>query len=209
MSPELEGLEFTALAVSPKRLFLGSSQTLFLLSNPSGEIITQVTPHTTPIHTIAYSRELDVITTGAVDDRFIAVFSAEDSLTRLGSLTCTHDVRSLKIYRDTLLAITTVGTLEIFQSFNSGFDSSKKGGLTKPPTAEIHLTTTTHTAKLEVQDVVPSGKGIMISWIEGAKTGFETLEITSFVGKVEINIQTRREQYQQQVHLIQENQANS
>lgn len=192
-------MPFTALAVSSTAFFAASSQTLFQISNPSGKVLSQVTPHTTPIHTIEYSSELDVVSTAAVDDRFIAIFSRKgDSLTRLGSLTCTHDVRAFKIHKDTLFAITVIGTLEVFQLFNTSFDSTKKGGLTKPPTAEIHLTTS-HVANIEVQDVIPADKDVMISWIEGAKTGFETIEVVSLTGKVKINIQTRKEQSQQQV----------
>ena len=37
VSPEVDGLNFTALAVAKEVFFLASSQTLFLLSNPSGE----------------------------------------------------------------------------------------------------------------------------------------------------------------------------
>jgi hypothetical protein len=113
-------------------------------------------------------------------------------LTRLGSLTCTHDVRSFIIQNDTLLAITTLGTLEIFRQFNIAFDSSKKGGLTRPPTAEIQLTTH-HNAKIEVQDVVTRGQETMISWVEGAKTGFEYIDALKMEGKVDHTTQTRRE----------------
>jgi hypothetical protein len=200
VSPEVEGLEFTSLAVSSGLFFLSSSQTLFLLSNPAGEIVSQLTAHTTPIHTVQYSPELDVVTTAAVGDRFITVISTDgNQLTRLGSLTCAHDVRAFRLQNDTLIAITVIGTLEIFHSFNTNFEPGKKGGMTKPPNAEIHLITP-HSAKIETQDVVPRGKETMISWIEGAKTGFELIDIRSMSGKVNINIETRREQSQQQVN---------
>jgi len=202
VSPEVDGLEFTSLVVSPGKFFLSSSQTLFLLSNPAGDIISQITAHTTPIHTVQYSPELEIVTTAAVGDRFITVVSTEGGqLTRLGSLTCTHDVRAFRLQNETLLAITVIGTLEIFQSFHTNFEPGKKGGLTKPPNAEIYLTTT-HAAKVEIQDVVARGKEIMISWIEGAKTGFESINIHSMSGKVEINVETRREQSQQQVNPL-------
>ena len=132
-------------------------------------------------------------------DRFINVLSINDNkLTRLGSLTCSHDVRSFTIQKDTLLAITVIGTLEVFNSFNTTFEPAKKGGLTKPSNAEIHLITS-HTAKIEIQNAIPRGKETSISWIEGAKTGFESIDIHSLSGSVEINIETRREQPQQQV----------
>ena len=200
--PEVEGLEFTSLTVSPGKFFLSSSQTLFLLSNPAGEIISQITAHTTPIHTVQYSPELEIVTTAAVGDRFITVVSTEGGqLTRLGSLTCTHDVRAFRLQNETLLAITVIGTLEIFQSFHTNFEPGKKGGLTKPPNAEIHLTTS-HVAKVEIQDVVARGTETMISWIEGAKTGFESINIHSMSGKVEVSVETRREQSQQQVFRL-------
>ena len=187
------------MTASPENLFLSSSQTLFLLSNPAGETVSQITAHTAPIHTVQYSPELEIVTTAAVGDRFITVVSTEGGqLTRLGSLTCTHDVQAFRLQNETLLAITVIGTLEIFQSFHTNFEPGKKGGHTKPPNAEIHLTTS-HTAKVEIQDVVARGKETMISWIEGAKTGFESIDIYSISGKVEINVETRREQSQQQV----------
>lgn len=106
------------------------------------------------------------------------------------------------IQNDTLLAITILGTLEVFREFNSVFDSSKKGGLTRPPNAEVQLTTP-HNAKIEIQDVVPRGQETMISWVEGAKTGFEDIDVMKMEGKVELNIQTRRdESAQKQVTYI-------
>jgi hypothetical protein len=201
MSPAVEGLEFTALAISQEAIFLSSLQTLYLLNHSSGEIVTQVTAHTTPIHTIQYSPELNIVTTAAVGDRFITVFSSEgNTLTRLGSLTCTHDVRSFILQKDTLLAITIIGTLEIFTSFYT-FEAGKKGGLTKPPHAEIHLTTA-HRATVEIQDAVPHGKETMISWIEGIKTGFEILDTSSMSGKVDFSLETRQGLTQQQVSFI-------
>jgi hypothetical protein len=200
MSPAVEGLEFTALAVSPEAIFLSSLQTLYLLNHSSGEVVTQFTAHTTAIHTIQYSPELNIVTTAAVGDRFITVLSSEaNTLTRLGSLTCTHDVRSFILQKDTLLAITVIGTLEVFHSFFT-FEVGKKGGLTKPPHAEIHLTTS-HRATVEIQDAVPQGKETMISWIEGMKTGFETLNISSLSGKVDLSLETRQGLTQQQVHF--------
>lgn len=189
--------------MSSESFFLASSQTLFRLSNPSGKVITQVTAHTTPIHTIHYSPELNVVATAAIGDRFITIFSTEDNtLTRLGSLTCTHDVRAFIVQEDSLLAITILGTLEIFRSFNVGFEPNKKGGQVKLPNAEIQLITP-YSAKIEIQDAIYRGQETMISWVEGAKTGFELINIEKMENKVELNIQTRREDTsQQQVFLI-------
>ena len=146
-----------------------------------------------------YSPELDIVTTAAVGDRFITVISTEgNQLTRLGSLTCTHDVRAFRLQHDTLLALTVIGTLEVFHSYNTSFEPGKKGGMTKPPDAEIHLTTS-HAAKIEVQDAVARRKETMISWVEGAKTGFESIDVHSMSGRVEFNVESRREQSQQHV----------
>lgn len=98
---------------------------------------------------------------------------------------------------DSLLAITILGTLETFRSFNVGFEPNKKGGLTKPPNAEIQLITP-HSAKIEIQDAISRGQETMISWVEGAKTGFELINIEKMENKVELNIQTRREDTSQQ-----------
>jgi hypothetical protein len=198
VSPDVEGLEFTSLAVSPGIFLLSSLQALYLLSNPSGDVVWRHTPHITSIHSIQYSSELKTFATAAVGDRFIAVFSIDgSSVTSLGSLACTYDVRSFVIQNDTVLALTINGTLDIFHSFNT-FDPNKKGGRTKAPSAEIHLKTS-HSSKIEIQDAVPRGKQTMFSWIEGAKTGFELVDIHSMSGTIEITIETRREQPQQQV----------
>jgi hypothetical protein len=202
LSPEVEGLDFTALAVSVDKFFLSSSQTLFLLGNPSGEVLAQTTAQTTPIHTVIHSPEKNIVATAAIGERFINVFTNEsNSLNRIGSLTCTHDIRTFLIQNDTLLAITVIGTLEIFHTFNMDFEPTKKGGMTKPPSAEIHLKTS-HASKIEIQNAVPRGKETIISWIEGAKTGFEVINIQSMTGQVEINIESRRDQQPTQVPPI-------
>ena len=202
MSPEVDGLEFTALAVSADKFFLASSQTLFLLSYPSGEVLSHTTAQTTSIHTVIYLPEKNIIATAAVGERFINVFSIESGqLNRIGSLTCTLDVRAILILEDVLLAITINGTLEIFRDFSIGFEPTKKGGMTKPPNAKICLTTSHH-SKIEIQDAVPNGKDIIISWTEGAKTGFQVLNIQNMMSDTEITIESRTEQSSStQVHL--------
>ena len=202
VSPDIEA-EFTSLALSQEIILLSSLQSLYLLSKPSGEILSTITPHTTSIHLVRSLRESMILATSAVGDRFIAVISIEEnSFHQMGSLVCTHDVRTFIIHDDTLMAITDVGGLEIFRSFSANFNRSKKRGLTKAPDVEIHLTTS-HLAKLEVQNVTVRGSETIISWIEGAKTGFKTIDISSMSGKVELNIETRKEHAQQMVHLPQ------
>jgi hypothetical protein len=199
VSPDLEGTEFSSLALSKDHFFCSAAETLYQLSKPDGKIITQVVPHMMPIHTVQYSTDADVVVTAAVGDRFINIFSYKgDSLNRLGSLTCTHDVRTFTVVKSTLLAITTMGTLEVFHSFYSDFEPGKKGGLTKPPSASVHLTTSHH-AEIQIQDVTPRGKKVIISWVEGAKLGFESIDINNTSGKVEINVETRQEPSQEQV----------
>ena len=204
LTPDTDTSEYTALIVSKDFLAVASLQTLFLLAHQSGDILSQVTAHTTPIRTIRFSPRLDVLATAAVGDRFIAVFSTEDNkLERIGSLTCTHDVQNFIIQDEILLAITVLGTLEVFHSFHANFEPGKKGGLTKAPSAEISLTTS-HNAPIEIVDVVPRGNETMISWLEGVKIGFERIDIQSISGKVELDIQTRQEQTQQQVLFLQD-----
>lgn len=199
VSPDLEGMEFSSLALSKDHFFCSAAETLYQLSKPDGKVVTQVVPHMMPIHTVQYSTDADIVVTAAVGDRFINIFSYKGrSLNRLGSLTCTHDVRSFVILKSTLLAITTIGTLEVFHSFYSDFDISKKGGLTKPPSATIQLTTS-HKGDIQIQDVTPRGKIVVISWVEGAKLGFESIDINNISGKVEISVETRQERPQEQV----------
>jgi len=199
VSPELEGTEFSSLALSNDHFFCSAAETLYQLSKSDGKTVNQVVPHMMPIHTVQYSSGADIVATAAVGDRFINIFSYKGrSLNRLGSLTCTHDVRTFIILKSTLLAITTMGTLEVFNSFYSDFDTSKKGGLTKRPSATVQLTTSHH-ADIQIQDVTPRGKKVVISWVEGAKLGFESIDITNIAGKVEINVETRQEQSQEQV----------
>ena len=200
VSPDIE-TELTSLALSQETIFLSSLQTLYLLSNPSGNILSSITPHTAPIHIVRSSQESAIVATAAVGDRFIAVISSEgNKLTQLGSLICTHDVRTFLIKDDVILAITVVGTLEVFQSFSTSFDRSKKGGMTRSPDVEIHLTISrSSSANLKIQDAVFRGKETVISWIEGAKYGFHNIDIYSMSGKVEINVETRKEHSQQQV----------
>ena len=198
VSPDLEA-EFTSLALSQEIILLSSVQTLYLVSNPSGKILSSITPHTAPIHIVRSSPESAIVATSAVGDRFIAVLSSEGNmLAQLGSLVCAHDVRTFIIHDDILLAITAIGNLEVFQSFSTSFDRSKKGGLTKSSDIEIHLTTS-HSAKLEIQDAVFRGKETVISWIESAKTGFKNIDIHSMSGKVELNVETRKEHSRQHV----------
>jgi hypothetical protein len=202
ITPEVEGLDFTALAVAAEKFFLSSSQTLYLLSNPSAEILAHTTAQTTPIHTIIYSPEKNVLSTAAVGERFINVFTNEsDSLNRIGSLTCAHDVRTFLVQDDTLLAITVVGTLEVFQLFDIGFDSTRKGGMTKPPNAVLRLTAS-HGSKIEIQDAVPRGQDTLVSWVEGGKTGFESLNLHTITGETEITIESRRDQQTTQVSSL-------
>ena len=202
VQPRVEGLDFTALAVSADKFFLSSSQTLFLLSNPSGDVFAHTTAQTTPIHTIIHSPEKDIVITAALGERFINIFTnTSDTLNRIGSLTCTDDVRTFLIQDDTLVAITVVGTLEIFHTFNMDFEPSKKGGMTKPPTAEIHLTTSTG-SKVQIQNATPRGKETIISWIEGTKTGFECLNLSNMTGQIEIPIESRQEPSTTQVPLF-------
>jgi hypothetical protein len=199
LTPEVDGSDLTSLLVSPNSFFLSSLQTLFLLSNPNGKTLAQATAHTTPIHSIRHSPELNTVTTAAVGDRFITVFSTDGtSITRLGSLTCTHDVRSFTTQSDTLFAITVIGTLEVFRAFHAGFEAGRKGGLTKTPHAEVRLKTN-HSSKVEVQDIAPRGSYSVISWIEGSKVGFELVDLTSITSVTEINVTTRREQGEPQV----------
>jgi hypothetical protein len=181
---------------------LASSQTLVQLSRPGGDIISQVTAHTSPIHTILVSPDHSTITTAAVGDRFINVLSlSKTGLARLGSLTCSHDVRTFTLHQQTLLAITVIGTLEVFHEYGVNFEPGKKGGMTKPASAEIRLTTA-HRAKIEVQDVVVRGKETLIAWVEGAKIGFEGIDIAGQEGKIEIEVQTRKEQGPKQVPTL-------
>jgi hypothetical protein len=203
VTPKVDGLDFTALAVSADKFFLSSSQTLFLLSNPSGEVLGHTTAQTTEIHTVIHLPDKNIITTAAVGERFINVFTNDSqTLNRIGSLTCTFDVRSFLIQEDSLLAITINGTLEIFRDFSMGFEPTKKGGMTKPPNAKIHLTTS-HNSKIEIQDAVSHGKDTLISWTEGAKTGFEVVNLQNMIGETEITIESRPEQSSStQVHLF-------
>lgn len=201
VSPDLEGTEFSSLALSKDHFFCSAAETLYQLSKPDGKVVSQVVPHMMPIHTVQYSADADIVVTAAIGDRFINIFSYKGtSLNRLGSLTCTHDVRSFTIVKSTLLAITTMGTLEVFNSFYSDFEPGKKGGLTKPPSASVHLTTS-HNADVQIQDVTPRGKKVVISWVEGAKLGFETIDINNISGKTEINVETRQGQSQEEVSL--------
>ena len=202
VSPECEA-ELTALSLSQEIIFVSSMQTLHLVSNPSGKLLSSITSHSTSIHTVRSLPESAIVATAAVGDRFIAVISSDgNKLTHLGSLVCTHDVRTFVIHEQVLLAITVLGTLEVFQSFSTRFDRHKKAGMTRNPDVEIHLKTS-HSAKLEVQDAVFRGKETVISWIENAKTGFHNIDISSLSGKVEINVETRKEQAPQQVsHLL-------
>ena len=202
VSPDIE-TELTSLAWSQEAIFLSSLQILYLVSNPSGKILSTITPHTTPIHTVRSSTESAIVVTAAVGDRFIAVLSSEgNKYTQLGSLICTHDVRTFVIQADILLAITVAGTLEVFHSFSESFDQSKKGGMRRSPDVEVHLTIShSSSAKLQIQDAVFRGKETVISWIEGAKSGFHTIDIYSMSGKVGINIETRKEPSRQQVRI--------
>ena len=194
VTPKVDGLNFTALTVSADNFFLSSSQTLFLLSNPSGEVLGHTTAQTTEIHTVIHLPEKNIIATAAVGERFIDVFTNEShTFNRIGSLTCTLDVRTFLIQEDTLLAITTNGTLEIFRDFSVGFEPTKKGGMTKPSNAKVQLTTS-HNSKIEIQDAVSHGQDTLISWIDGAKTGFEVVNLQNMIGETEITIQSRREQ---------------
>jgi hypothetical protein len=119
----------------------------------------------------------------------------------LGSLICTHDVRTFVIQADILIAITVVGTLQVFQSFSTRFDRNKKGGMTRSPDVDIHLTIShSSSAKVQIQDAVFREKETIISWIEGSKSGFHSINIHSMSGKVEINVETRKQQSPQQVH---------
>jgi hypothetical protein len=203
VSPDIE-TELTSLALSAEILFLSSLQTLYLVSNPSGNILASITPNTAPIHIVRSSPESAIVATAAAGDRFIAVMSSEgNKLTQLGSLICTHDVRTFVIQADILLAITVVGTLEVFQSLSTSFDRNKKGGMTRSPDVEVHLTIShSSSAKLQIQDAVFREKETVISWIEGAgaKSGFHSIDIYSMSGKVEINVETREEHSPQQVH---------
>jgi len=162
-------------------------------------MVSQITAHTTPIHTIRISPDNSTIATAAIGDRFINVLSlSKGRLARLGSLTCGHDVRSFTLQAESLLAITVIGTLEVFHEYNINFEPGKKAGLTKPPTTEIQLTTP-HASNIEIQDVIARGKETLICWVEGAKTGFEVINIHDKLGKVEMTVQTRKEQGPQQV----------
>ena len=201
VSPDIE-TELTSLALSQEIIFLSSLQTLYLVSNLSGNILASSTPHTAPIHIVRASQESAIVATAALGDRFIAVISSEgNKLTQLGSLICTHDVRTFVIQADILIAITVVGTLEVFQSFSTRFDRKKKGGMTRSPDVDIHLTIShSSSAKVQIQDAVFREKETIISWIEGAKSGFHSIDIYSMSGKVEINIETRKQQSPQQVH---------
>ena len=156
-------------------------------------MISQITAHTTPIHTIHISPDKSTIATAATGDRFINVLALSNGqLARLGSLTCTHDVRTFTLQAKSLLAITVIGTLEVFHDYNVNFEPGKKAGLTKPPTTEIQLTTP-YAKNIEIQDVIARGKETLICWVEGAKTGFEVINIYDKSGKVEITVQTRKE----------------
>ena len=162
-------------------------------------MISEITAHTTPIHTIRISPDNSTIATAAIGDRFINVLSlSKGQLARLGSLTCSHDVRSFTLQAESLLAITVIGTLEVFHEYNMNFEPGKKAGLTKPPATEIQLRTP-RASNIEIQDVIARGKETLICWVEGAKTGFEVINIYDKLGKVEISIQTRKEQGPQQV----------
>ena len=201
VSPDVE-TELTSLALSQEIIFLSSLQTLYLVSNPWGNILASITPHTAPIHIVRSSQESSIVATAALGDRFIAVISSEgNKLSLLGSLICTHDVRTFVIQDDTLIAITVVGTLEVFQSFSTSFDRNKKGGMTRSPDVDIHLTMShSSSAKLQIQDAVFREKETVLSWIEGAKSGFHSIDIYSMSGKVEINVETRKQQSPQQVY---------
>lgn len=202
VSPELEGAEFSSLTVSKDYLFCSAAETLYQLSKSDGKILTQVVPHMMPIHSVQYLPESDLVVTAAIGDRFINIFSSNGtSLNRLGSLTCTHDVRTFAIQKSTLLVVTTIGTLEVFPSFHSNFEPGKKGGMTKPPDVSINLITSQH-ADVRIQNVTARGKKVIISWVEGAKLGFESIDINSMTGKVEINVATRQEQTEEQVLFL-------
>lgn len=202
MSPDLEGAEFSSLTVSKDYFFCSAAETLYQLSKSDGKILTQVVPHMMPIHSVQYLPELDLVVTAATGDRFINIFSTNGtSLNRLGSLTCTHDVRTFAIQQSTLLAVTTIGTLEVFHSFHSNFEPGKKGGMTKPPDASIHLAIPQH-ADVRIQNATTTGKNVIISWVEGAKLGFESIDISNMTGKVEINVETRQQQAKEQVPFL-------
>lgn len=202
VSPDLEGAEFSSLTVSKDYLFCSAAETLYQLSKSDGKIVTQVVPHMMPIHSVQYLPEPNVVVTAALGDRFINIFLTNGtSLNRLGSLTCTHDVRTFTILKSTLLAVTTIGTLEVFHSFHSNFESGKKGGMTKPPDATIHLATSHH-ADVRIQNATTRGKKVIVSWVEGAKLGFEAIDISNMTGKVELNVETRQELTKDQVLSI-------
>jgi hypothetical protein len=103
-----------------------------------GEVLVRTTAQTTDIHRVINLSEKNIIATAAVGERYINVFIIESrKLNRIGSLTCTLDVRAILIQDDdTLLAITVNGTLEILRDFSIGFEPTKKGGITKPPNAK-------------------------------------------------------------------------
>ena len=207
--PVSEALEFSSICLGQDIIFLSSLQTLYMLSNPSGEVLSQVVPHTSPIHTIRYSPELNTVATAAVGDRFISISSviSSKSPSRLGSLTCPHDVRTFTTDDDTLFAITSIGTLEIFYAFNTRFEPGKKGGLIRIPDAEVELSTTPP-SKIEIQDITLRENQITLSWIQGAKTGFELIDRKGLTGKVTHNIELRRETTQQEVTILYNSVAN-
>jgi hypothetical protein len=181
-----------------KSFLLSSSNSLYLCSNPSGRLISEISDYNGQIHLIRYSPESKVVATAALGDRFITVILMHEKLlSRIGSLMCSSDVRTFAIFGDTILAVTNVGALEVFRTFSSDFEPEKKGGLNKRSNIEISFRSP-KSSKVEIQDVVQRDNETLIMWRHEDKLGFKSINLDSMAGTVEIDVD--EEQLTLQVH---------
>jgi WD40 repeat protein len=176
------------LAVASKSIIVSSAENLYVLSKSKGHLIAEIATDNSHIQSIRFSPELKIVATAGVNDRFINVFSMNEKvISRLGSLMCSHDVSTFSIHNDALLAVTDVGTLEVFWEFNSNFEPEKKGGLTKSPSIEISLRSS-NPSNVQIQDVIQKDDETIIMWSEGGNTSFKSIELGSKSGAVIIDV---------------------
>lgn len=181
----LKDASVQSVTYSPPFVLCGSHKVYAVgYDNPGPREALEFAASTTPIHTMLASDDNKSFLSAAEADRFINIFSLEEKNLE-GSLVAESDARILTIHENRILvAVTTDGTVELFQNpftpVPSDYRLKRRSTTTRAADAVVRVTKATTSSAVTIVNARIQGDEIVLACLEGGVSlSFERMRWSS------------------------------
>jgi len=181
----LKDASIQSVAYSPPFALCGSHKVYAVsYDNPEPKEALEFAASITPVHTILASDDNKLFLSAAEADRFINIFSLEENNLE-GSLVTKSDARILTIHENKILvAVTTDGTVELFQNpfipVPSDYRLKRRGANTRAADAVVRVTRAPTSSAVTIVSACIQGDEIVLACLEGGVSlSFERMRWSS------------------------------